>query len=129
MAGDTLLLYLFVETCVQVEFSMTADGKVASNVILIERHRMRGWIAILRDGKGFIETSGTAANVAPVAFAASSFTDLTAAIELGDEIEFSLSKISDSFTAENILKVQSTIHKFYVSTRCSTAYHIDDIRA
>jgi hypothetical protein len=98
---------------------MTADGKVASNVILIERHRMRGWIAILREGKGFIETSGNAADVAPVAFTASAFTDLAAAIELGDEIEFCLSKISDCFTAENILKVPSTIHKFYVSHRCS----------
>jgi hypothetical protein len=97
-----------------VEFSRTPDSKLASNITLIERNRIRGWIAIIREGKGFIEQSSTTGSIEPVAFTTNSFTGDTQ-VDLGDEVEFSLRKVSGRLTAENILKVTSTIHDFYVS--------------
>lgn len=84
------------------------------NVTLIERNRIHGWIAILREGKGFIEQSPTTANTEPVAFTMNSFTGDNVQVELGDEVEFSLRKVSGRLIAENILKVSSTINNFYV---------------
>jgi len=94
---------------------MILGNKFVSNVTLIERNRIRGWIAIVREGKGFIEQSNTTGNNEPVAFSTNAFTGDNTQIELGDEIEFSLRKISGRLTAENILKVSSTINNFYVS--------------
>jgi cold shock CspA family protein len=91
---------------------MTSGSKSASNVTLIERNRIRGWIAILREGKGFIEQNNT---TEPIAFSTNAFTGDSTQIELGDEVEFSLRKISGRLTAENILKVSSTMNNFYVS--------------
>jgi hypothetical protein len=94
---------------------MILGSKFVSNITLIERNRIRGWIAIVREGKGFIEQSNTTGNNEPVAFSTNAFTGDNTQIELGDEIEFSLRKISGRLTAENILKVSSTINNFYVS--------------
>jgi hypothetical protein len=79
-------------------------------VILIERNRLRGWIAIIREGKGFIEQSNIIDNIQPIAF----INDNTQ-FELGDEVEFSLKKISGHLIAENLLKVPLTIQNSYVS--------------
>jgi cold shock CspA family protein len=85
-------------------------------VTLIERNRIRGWIVIIREGKGFIEQSITANNIEPVVFTINSFTGDNTQIELGDEVEFSLRKISGRLIAENILKLPSTMNNFYVNT-------------
>jgi cold shock CspA family protein len=84
-------------------------------VNLIERNRIRGWIAIIREGKGFIEQSNTKNNIEPVVFTISSFTGDNTQIELGDEVEFSLRKVSTRLIAENILKLPSTVNTLYVS--------------
>jgi len=94
---------------------MTSGNKFASNITLIERNRIHGWIAILREGKGFIEQSNTTGSIEPIAFSINSFTGDNTQIDLGDEVEFSLRKISGRLTAENILKVSLTINNFYVS--------------
>jgi hypothetical protein len=94
---------------------MTPGSKVASNVTLIERNRIRGWIAIIREGKGFIEQSNTTGSIEPVAYSSSSFKSDNIQTELGDEVEFSLRKSSGRLTADNIIKVSSTINNFYVS--------------
>ncbi len=94
---------------------MASGGKFASNISLIERNRIRGWIAILREGKGFLEQNNTTGNIEPIAFSTNTFTGDSTQIELGDEVEFSLRKISGRLIAENILKVSSTINNFYVS--------------
>ena len=93
---------------------MASQNKFAANITLIERHRTRGWIAIIREGKGFIEQSGATDNMAPVAFSTSVFAADNTSIELGDEVEFSLRKVSGRLTAENIVKVPMTIQNFYV---------------
>jgi cold shock CspA family protein len=100
----------------QVEFTLMQGHRTAMHVNLIERHRIRGWIAIIREGKGFIEQDATTGNVEPVPFLMSSFTGDNTQIELGDEVEFSLRKSSGRLVAENILKVASTIQNFYVSS-------------
>ena len=92
----------------KVEFSKTPGIKFASNITLIERNRIRGWVAIVREGKGFLEQNNSTEPIA--------FTGDSTQIELGDEVEFSLRKISGRLTAENILKVSSTITNFYVSS-------------
>lgn len=94
---------------------MTIGGKFASNITLIERNRIHGWIAILREGKGFIEQSITTGNIEPIAFSTNAFTGDNTQVDLGDEVEFSLRKISGRFIADNILKVPLTISNFYVS--------------
>jgi cold shock CspA family protein len=94
---------------------MTSGSKLASNITLIERNRIRGWIAIIREGKGFIEQNNSTNNIEPVVFTINSFTSDNTQIELGDEVEFSLRNISGRLVAENILKVSLTIHNFYVS--------------
>lgn len=88
---------------------------MASNISLIERHRLRGWIAILREGKGFIESDGSLGSVEAIAFSSNAFTGDATQIELGDEVEFSLRKSPGRLTAENILKVPLTIQNFYVN--------------
>lgn len=98
----------------KVEFSLKSGNKYATNVSLIERNRLRGWIAIIREGQGFIEQSNISDNIEPIAFTINSFTDENIQIDLGDEIEFSLSSISGQLTAENILKVPLTIQNSYV---------------
>ena len=97
----------------KVEFSMMPSNKLAMNINLIERNRIRGWIAILREGKGFIEPSNSTGNNDAIAFSTNAFTGDNIQIELGDEVEFSLRKISGRLTAENILKVSLTINNFY----------------
>lgn len=82
---------------------------------LVERHRVRGWIVIIREGKGFIEQHNTTNNIEPVAFSINSFTGDNTQIDLGDEVEFSLRKSSGRLTAENIMKVQTKTNNFYVS--------------
>ncbi|CAF4407626.1 unnamed protein product, partial [Rotaria sp. Silwood2] len=99
----------------KVEFTLTSNSKLATNVTLIERNRIRGWIGIIREGKGFIEqfNGKTMNNIEPIAFTTNSFTNDATQIDLGDEVEFSLRKISGRLTAENTLKVPTTIHNFY----------------
>ncbi|CAF3951002.1 unnamed protein product [Rotaria sordida] len=97
----------------KVEFSITSNSNLAFNITLIERNRIHGWIAILREGKGFIEQSNTMGNTEPVAFSMNAFTGDNIQVELGDEVEFSLRKISGRLIAENILKVSLTINNFY----------------
>lgn len=94
---------------------MTPNNKFATCITLLERHRLRGWVAIIREGKGFIEQSGATDNTTPVAFSISAFATESTQIELGDEIEYSLRKSSGRLVAENILKVPLTIQNFYVS--------------
>ena len=77
---------------------------------LIERNRLRGWIAIIRENKGFIEQSNTTDNIEPIAF-----NNENIQVELGDEVEFTLRTHSGLLIAENILKVSSTIQNLYVS--------------
>ena len=89
--------------------TLTPGSKYASNVTLIERNRCRGWIAIIREGKGFIEQSNITDNIVPIAF-----TNDTIPIDLGDEVEFNLKTQSGQLTAENISKVPSTVQNFYV---------------
>jgi hypothetical protein len=79
-------------------------------VTLIERNRLRGWIVIIREGKGFIEQSNINDNIEPIAF-----TNDTIPIELGDEVEFNLRTQSGQLIAENIVKVPSTIQNVYVN--------------
>lgn len=102
----------------QVEFSIAPGSKVASNISLVERQRLRGWIAIIREGKGFIESDGSFGSVEAIAFTTNSFTGEATQIDLGEEVEFSLRKSSGRSTAENILKVPVTIQNFYVSFSC-----------
>ncbi|CAF3338742.1 unnamed protein product [Rotaria sp. Silwood1] len=99
----------------KVEFTFTSNSKLATNVTLIERNRMRGWIVIIREGKGFIEqyNNKTINNIEPIAFTINSFTNDSTQIDLGDEVEFSLRKISGRLTAENIVKVPTTIQNLY----------------
>ncbi|CAF1266558.1 unnamed protein product [Adineta steineri] len=97
----------------KVEFSMASGNKLASNIILLERHRAHGWIAIVREGKGFIEQSGATDNIEPIAFSMNSFSSDSTQIDLGDEVEFSLRKVSGRLTAENIVKIPLTINNFY----------------
>ncbi|CAF0873866.1 unnamed protein product [Adineta ricciae] len=97
----------------KVEFTMTMNNKFASNVTLIERNRLCGWIAIIREGKGFIEQNGATDNTEPVVFSTNALTGDNASIDLGDEVEFSLRKVSGRFVAENILKVPLTIDNYY----------------
>ena len=99
----------------QVEFSIAPGSKVASNISLVERQRLRGWIAIIREGKGFIESDGSFGSVEAIAFTTNSFTGEATQIDLGEEVEFSLRKSSGRSTAENVLKVPLTIQNFYVS--------------
>jgi len=94
---------------------MISGNKLAFNINLIERNRLRGWIAILREGKGFIEQSNPTGNIEPIAFSISGLTGDNTQIDLGDEVEFSLRKNSGRLTAENIIKVPLTINNFYVS--------------
>jgi hypothetical protein len=108
-SGSLPLLSFF-----KVEFSVTSGSKLASNIALIERNRLRGWVAILREGKGYIEQSNPTGNIEPIIFSTNAFTGDNAQIDLGDEVEFSLRKISGRLTAENILKVSSTVNNFYV---------------
>lgn len=82
---------------------------------MIERNRIHGWIAIFREGKGFIEPSNAIGSVEPIAFSINSFTGDNTQVDLGDEVEFSLRKSSGRLSADNILKVSSTINNFYVS--------------
>jgi hypothetical protein len=94
---------------------MTSGSKLATNITLIERNRIHGWIAILREGKGFIEQSTTTGNIEPIAFSTNAFTGDNTQVDLGDEVEFSVRKISGRLTADNILKIPLTINNFYVS--------------
>ncbi len=94
---------------------MKSGDKVATNIKLIERNRLHGWIVIIREGKGFIEENNPSGNIEPIVFTINSFTGDGTQIELGDEVEFSLRKVSNRLIAENILKVTSTINNFYVS--------------
>ncbi|CAF4306422.1 unnamed protein product, partial [Rotaria magnacalcarata] len=96
------------------EFTVASGSKVATTVALVERNRTRGWIAIIREGKGFIEPNSTTNNIEPIAFTTNSFTGDNTLIDLGDEVEFSLRKNSGRLTAENILKVPTAINNFYV---------------
>ena len=98
---------------------MTSTNKFASNITLIERNRIRGWIAILREGKGFIEQNTTMDTIESVAFSTNAFTGDNTQIELGDEVEFSLRKVSGRLIADNILKVPLTINNLYVSFNIS----------
>ena len=91
------------------------NNKFASNVTLIERNRLRGWVAIIREGKGFIEQNGATDNTEPVMFSTNALAGDNTSIDLGDEVEFSLRKVSGRFVAENILKVPLTIDNYYVS--------------
>lgn len=84
------------------------------NINLIERNRLRGWIAILREGKGFLEPNKTTGYSEAIAFSTNGFTGDGTQADLGDEVEFSLRKSSGRLVAENILKVPSTIQQFYV---------------
>lgn len=95
---------------------MMMNNKFASNVTLVERNRLRGWIAIIREGKGFIEQNGTTDNTEAVMFSTNALTGDNTSIDLGDEVEFSLRKFSGRFVAENIVKVPLTINNYYVST-------------
>ncbi|CAF3081035.1 unnamed protein product [Rotaria socialis] len=97
----------------KVELTVVSGSKVATNVALVERNRTRGWIAIIREGKGFIEPNSTTNNIEPIAFTTNSFTGDNTLIDLGDEVEFSLRKNSGRLTAENILKVPAAINNFY----------------
>ena len=81
---------------------------------MLERHRIRGWVAIVREGKGFIEPDSSMIPMEPILFNTAAFTGDNVQIDLGDEVEFSLRKSSGRLTAENILKVSSTIQNFYV---------------
>ena len=94
---------------------MTLGNKFATDVTLLERNRLRGWIAIIREGKGFIEEANMSGNIEPILFTINSFTGDNIQIELGDELEFSVRKISNRLVAENILKVPSTLSTLYVS--------------
>ena len=94
---------------------MPTGSKFALNINLIERNRLRGWIAILREGKGFLESNNSTSGIEPIAFSTSAFTGDSSQVELGDEVEFSLRKLSGRLTAENILKVPSTVNNSYVS--------------
>ncbi|CAF4200676.1 unnamed protein product, partial [Rotaria magnacalcarata] len=96
------------------EFTVASGSKVATTVALVERNRTRGWIAIIREGKGFIEPNSITNNIEPIAFTTNSFTGDNTLIDLGDEVEFSLRKNSGRLTAENILKVPTAINNFYV---------------
>lgn len=87
---------------------------MASNINLIERNRIRGWIAIIREGKGFLEQDAATGSTEPVGFSINAFTGDGSQAELGDEVEFSLRKSSGRLTADNILKVPSTIQNYYV---------------
>jgi len=93
----------------KVEFSLFSGNQFALNINLIERNRRRGWIGIIREGKGFIESNGET-----IAFSTSSFTGDNTQIELGDEVEFNLRKSTGRLTAENLVKVPLTIHNLYV---------------
>ena len=110
-------------SALQVEFGLTLESKMASNVNLIERNRIRGWIAIIREGKGFIEQDAATGSMEPVVFSTSAFTGDGTQADLGDEVEFSLRKSSGRYSADNILKVPSTIQNYYVrsSNRLSTS--------
>jgi hypothetical protein len=94
---------------------LKSGDKVATNVKLLERNRIHGWIVIIREGKGFIEENNPSGNIEPIVFTINSFPGDGTQIELGDEVEFSLRKVSNRLIAENILKVTSTINNFYVS--------------
>ena len=98
-----------------MEFTLTLGNKLATDVRLLERNRLRGWIAIIREGKGFIEEANVSGNIEPILFTINSFTGDNIQIDLGDEVEFSLRKISNRLIAENILKVPSTLSTLYVS--------------
>ncbi|CAF1160122.1 unnamed protein product [Adineta ricciae] len=97
----------------KVEFTLTLGNKFATDVTLLERNRLRGWIAIIRDGKGFIEEANVSGNIEPILFTINSFTGDNIQIELGDELEFSVRKVSNRPVAENILKVSSTLSTLY----------------
>ncbi|CAF0776592.1 unnamed protein product [Adineta steineri] len=97
----------------KVEFGLISGSKFATNVTLIERNRVHGWIAIIREGKGFIEEYNTTNNIEPIVFTINSFTGDGTQIDLGDEVEFSVRQVSNRLIAENILKVTSTINSFY----------------
>lgn len=96
---------------------MTSGGQAAANVTLVERHRFRGWIAAIREGKGFIEPNFGSGSIESVFFAASSFTTDNPQFDLGEEVEFSLKKVSNRLVADHIHKVPLTIKNFYVSAR------------
>lgn len=95
---------------------MTFDSKYASDVTLIERNRLRGWIAIIRDNKGFIEQNNFTDHIEPIAFVNENLQ-----VELGDEVEFSLRKHSKQWLAENIVQVPSTISNLYVRLSSSSS--------
>ncbi|CAF0756986.1 unnamed protein product [Adineta steineri] len=97
----------------KVEFGLISGSKFATNVTLIERNRVHGWIAIIREGKGFIEEYNTTNNIEPIVFTINSFPGDGTQIDLGDEVEFSIRQVSNRLIAENILKVTSTINSFY----------------
>ncbi|CAF0970741.1 unnamed protein product, partial [Didymodactylos carnosus] len=98
----------------KVEFSVsnnvTSKQSVASNIKLTERSRVRGWIAIFRENRGFIEQKS---DTKPILFLTSSIASDPSQLDLGDEVEFSLRKSTGRLIAENILKVPSTINNFY----------------
>lgn len=93
----------------KVEFSLKSGNKYATNINLIERHRFHGWIAIIREGKGFIEQNTFNDKIEPIAF-----NNDNLQVDLGDEVEFNLKYISGQLTAENIVKVPLTIQNSYV---------------
>ena len=77
---------------------------------LIERNRLRGWVAIIRENRGYIEQNNFTDKIEPVAFVNENLQ-----VELGDEVEFSVRKHSNQLLAENLLPVSSTIQNLYVS--------------
>lgn len=95
-----------------MEFTSSLNSKYATDVTLIERNRLRGWIAIIRENRGFIEQNNFTDKIEPIAFVNENLQ-----VELGDEVEFSLRKHSNQLLAENILQVPSTIQNLYVSLR------------
>ena len=92
----------------QVEFTLTPGNKYATNVTLIERHRLRGWVAIIRENKGFIEPNNLPDQIEPIPFKNENLQ-----IELGDEVEFNLKTISGHKIADNITKVSTTLQTLY----------------
>ncbi|CAF0830573.1 unnamed protein product [Didymodactylos carnosus] len=106
----------------KVEFSVSNNASskqsLAFNIRLIERNRIRGWIAIFRENRGFIEQNGDANSVL---FSSSSIAGDPTQLDLGDEVEFSLRKSTGRLTAENIIKVALTVNSFY--STLPTTYH------
>lgn len=92
----------------KVDFTFTSGNKYATNVTLIERNRLRGWVAIIRENKGFIEPNNLPDQIEPIPFKNENLQ-----IELGDEVEFNLKTLSGHKIADNITKVSSTLQTLY----------------